>query len=756
MPRPRGSDAKALAGAAQKALAGEIDARATRLAQAADGQFVLATDGTIRWLGQPVGKLVAGEEVLKPRVRIIADEHLTGAPRDCVQARLDLWLKAHIERVLGAAVPARRRRGHHRHRARHRVPAHRGARRARARRRSPTRSRASTRPRARRCASTACASAPITSICRRCSSRRRACWRRSSGRSSTAGRRPRGSRAVEQLAASGRTSIAADKEIAKALYRTAGYRVCGERAVRVDILERLADLIRPALAWRAGAAAAKPPGAVDGFGLYRDAWHDVARRLLGRGFRLGPALARLSHGEAAEAGRVTACADGDARRIPCRRSTPMTPQQRRRTPESIADAVADPAEAPTEARGGRCADMPHAEQSEAPSAEAIATPRCLIVASATVPVTSARREPKPSISGHGERRHSPPREHVRTGERRGRPACRRRATAAAAPAARRRARGAGADRGLAAGPPRRASAPAAHRARPRPRRPHGGAADSGGSRGGCAAGRAQPAAAVAATPAPSPRRSAAPATRRAPRRRAQRRRSGAVPSARSVRGRQPAPRSSRARRAIRSGERRSDRNAATVPARRARRSSGARSGSAREIHQGARRGQGPPRPASPIRIRRSPSSRRSRSSSRRTPRSRAEPGTRTPALDRQRIDKWLWHARVVRTRSAAAALAASGHVRVNGQRVDARQPRGAGRRRGDGRARPRRARAPGAGLCRAPRFGRRGPQRCARTLCRHPADPVAPVPPPATRNRARAGRPSVSARDRRFTGEDEL
>jgi ribosome-associated heat shock protein Hsp15 len=39
--------------------------------------------------------------------------------------------------------------------------------------------------------------------------------------------------------------------------------------------------------------------------------------------------------------------------------------------------------------------------------------------------------------------------------------------------------------------------------------------------------------------------------------------------------------------------------------------------------------------------------------------------------DRQRIDKWLWHARVVRTRSAAAALAASGHVRLNSARIDA-------------------------------------------------------------------------------------
>ena len=49
-----------------------------------------------------------------------------------------------------------------------------------------------------------------------------------------AGAETKGIEAVEQLAASGRTSIAADKDISKVLYRTAGYRVCGERAVRVD------------------------------------------------------------------------------------------------------------------------------------------------------------------------------------------------------------------------------------------------------------------------------------------------------------------------------------------------------------------------------------------------------------------------------------------------------------------------------------------------------------------------------------------
>jgi ribosome-associated heat shock protein Hsp15 len=37
-------------------------------------------------------------------------------------------------------------------------------------------------------------------------------------------------------------------------------------------------------------------------------------------------------------------------------------------------------------------------------------------------------------------------------------------------------------------------------------------------------------------------------------------------------------------------------------------------------------------------------------------------------LDRQRLDKWLWHARVVKARTSAAALVEAGHVRINGDR----------------------------------------------------------------------------------------
>ena len=37
-------------------------------------------------------------------------------------------------------------------------------------------------------------------------------------------------------------------------------------------------------------------------------------------------------------------------------------------------------------------------------------------------------------------------------------------------------------------------------------------------------------------------------------------------------------------------------------------------------------------------------------------------------MERQRLDKWLWHARVVKARTSAAALVEAGHVRINGVR----------------------------------------------------------------------------------------
>lgn len=41
------------------------------------------------------------------------------------------------------------------------------------------------------------------------------------------------------------------------------------------------------------------------------------------------------------------------------------------------------------------------------------------------------------------------------------------------------------------------------------------------------------------------------------------------------------------------------------------------------------------------------------------------------AADRQRLDRWVWHARVVRSRADAAELIRAGHVRLDGARVTA-------------------------------------------------------------------------------------
>ncbi|MGL4395814.1 MAG: helicase-related protein, partial [Hyphomicrobium sp.] len=75
---------------------------------------------------------------------------------------------------------------------------------------------------------------------------------------------------LPELPRPGLTSVAADPKVPDAFYRTYGFHVCGPRAVRLDILERLADLIRPLLAFRAAAdGSVAPPKGATGDGGFR-------------------------------------------------------------------------------------------------------------------------------------------------------------------------------------------------------------------------------------------------------------------------------------------------------------------------------------------------------------------------------------------------------------------------------------------------------------------------------------------------------
>ena len=289
-----GSDAKALQATAQKALAGEIDARAEKLSTAPDDAFVLTSEGTIRWTGDAVAKLVAADDALHPRLRIIADDRLTGAPREAVQTRLDLWLKTHIEKLLGplfGLAKAEDITGIARGIAFQLIEA------------------LGVLERSKITAEMKDLDQPSRATLRKYGVRFGAYHIYFPGLLKPAARSlasllwaekqdnvdMQALSGAQHLASSGRTSFPVDKALPRDAYRVLGYRQCGERAVRVDILERLADLIRPALAWRETSPGEKPTGAFDGRGfvvtqamtsLTGSAGEDFASVLRALGYRM--------------------------------------------------------------------------------------------------------------------------------------------------------------------------------------------------------------------------------------------------------------------------------------------------------------------------------------------------------------------------------------------------------------------------------------------------------------------------------------
>ncbi|WP_230530382.1 helicase-related protein [Microvirga roseola] len=263
-PQADTSEAKTLRNAASKALAGEIEARADRFAETPDTMLVLSNDGTARWMGDPVAKLEPGDKLFEPRLRILSDEHLTGPARDKVDNRLRAWLKAYVVRLLGPLIQLEESteltglaRG-----IAFQVGEALGVL-ERSKVLNEVRSldqdaRAALRKAGIRFGAYHLYVPALLKPAPRILAAQ--LWALQNG-----GLDQKGIDEIAHLAQSGRTSIPVDPEIAAGLYRAAGFRVCGGRAVRVDILERLADLIRPAIAYRPGITPGEPPaGAADG------------------------------------------------------------------------------------------------------------------------------------------------------------------------------------------------------------------------------------------------------------------------------------------------------------------------------------------------------------------------------------------------------------------------------------------------------------------------------------------------------------
>jgi ATP-dependent RNA helicase SUPV3L1/SUV3 len=433
-----GPDAKALRAAAQKALAGEFARRADAAAAAANTDLVLSTDGTLRWQGAAIAKIIEGDDALRPRLVLLADESLASPARDRVQARVDLWLANHADTLLKPLFDLRT--------AEQLTPAARGiafrlaenfgaidrAEIAEEVRSLDQDARAGLRTLGVRFGAyhlyvpQLLKPAPSSLLA--------SLWALKNG-----GLDQPGLSELSGLAASGRTSLPVEPAFPRPLYRIVGYRIAGTRAVRIDILERLADLIRPLIAWRPTQDAPTPPdGAAPGNGftvtvsmtsLLGCSGEDFASVLRGLGYRVERRPVPVA---APEPVPMPAAADGSDPAAPVAEAIPSAPDDPTAAPgeveaEAVGEAEFQPAAAAIDSgtaepvataaepafieiwRPGRGNRPKHERRTEVRdahdrrSAPPPAAPQARAPNGATKPAADKRRDRSPRKAGDGRR-----------------------------------------------------------------------------------------------------------------------------------------------------------------------------------------------------------------------------------------------------------------------------------------------------------------------------------------------------------------
>lgn len=98
------TEARTLRNIGNKAVAAEIAARAAQLSAAQDADISLDAQGKLIWQETPVASLVKGDSVLKPRVLLLASEQLNGSAQDAALKRLSDWISTQIDTRLKPLV----------------------------------------------------------------------------------------------------------------------------------------------------------------------------------------------------------------------------------------------------------------------------------------------------------------------------------------------------------------------------------------------------------------------------------------------------------------------------------------------------------------------------------------------------------------------------------------------------------------------------------------------------------------------------
>ena len=241
-------DSKNLRSAAASVIAPQILHRARTLAAAPNDKILLGADGFLRWKGEIVAELGPGDDLFSPRVMVLADESLSGKELEQVQERLALWLRHTINTQLEQILALR----------------------------DPSDLDGVARGIAFQLAENLgiLPRPGVASQIKGLDQEERAKLRKYGVRFGAyhiylpltlkpaprelalilfalknGGLRQPGIADIPAITLSGRTSFAIDGEVNRSLYEVAGFKVAGARAVRVDILERLADMIRPLISF---------------------------------------------------------------------------------------------------------------------------------------------------------------------------------------------------------------------------------------------------------------------------------------------------------------------------------------------------------------------------------------------------------------------------------------------------------------------------------------------------------------------------
>lgn len=262
-----GAEARVLKAAALQAVAAEITARAKAVSVSADPDLKLLGDGQIVWNNAPVGRIESGASLLKPRATVLAGDQLNGPDREEVQARLQKFADRHITTLLEPLIKLEEgeslegmARG-----IAYRLVEHMGvlprdlvaddvkalAQEDRAKLRG-----LGVRFGAFHIFTPQLLKPAATEL-------RLLLWaleQQKLGKLELA--------TLQKPPGQGLTSAAFDRATPRGFYGVCGYRICGNRVVRIDMLERLADLIRDRVFWRPRFPEEKrPAGSVEGGGF---------------------------------------------------------------------------------------------------------------------------------------------------------------------------------------------------------------------------------------------------------------------------------------------------------------------------------------------------------------------------------------------------------------------------------------------------------------------------------------------------------